>query len=305
MDLISGLSSYITDLASTISPAVNGSTVNLKNIEQRETVITELSLIKSAFDDINERLTGIINNAKAIQTKDLEEMDAFIGRLRGTKTDSAHKPRSNPEMESSDDDQSWTRVVRKVDRKFSVPPKVVKPDPEPKSTNIVPAPKRAYTSVKFTEALALPAISVPTFDYVQQDGELYYVESADHFAFKLAGRLLHGNIGVIYTEEKSPVKIKNCKFANQCVKKDRCDYYHDPTHFHGSSDYRNYIASSWLYAPPNSQFKNKTRSRRFGSRDHLDTDIVDLQEEETSRFYDQTMHDFLCSMLLMQYHTKS
>ncbi len=107
-----------------------------------------------------------------------------------------------------------------------------------------------YSRIKFTEALYLDAIRVPTFNYVKQDGELYYVSTADHFAVKIAGKLLHGNIGMIYTDEKIPEKIKDCKFAESCVKRDNCDYYHDPLKFGGSKDHRNFIASSWLYVPP-------------------------------------------------------
>ncbi len=154
------------------------------------------------------------------------------------------------------------------------------------------------TRIKFTESLFLNAIQVPSFDNVKQDGELYYVESKNHFAFRIAGHLLHGNIGVIYTDEKSPENIKDCKFAESCMKRDNCDYYHDPLKFSDSNDVRNYTASSFLYAPPNSQYKNRPHSRRFGSRDHLDTDIVALQDEDINRFNDQTMHDLLCSLLI-------
>jgi hypothetical protein len=204
------------------------------------------------------------------------------------------------EVDNSND--SWTTIVRKKrDNKGKIPiTKITTADPERTISCVSGSsvPNISCTRIKFTEALSLPAIKVPSFEYVKSDGELYYVESADHFAFKLAGKLLHGNIGNIYTDEKNPEKIKNCKFAASCMKRDHCDYYHDPLTFAGSKDYRNFIASSFVYSPPNSEYKNRTRGRRFGSREHLDTDIVGLNEEEISRFCDQTVHDILCSLLL-------
>lgn len=159
--------------------------------------------------------------------------------------------------------------------------------------------QQIQTTIKFTENLSLNAISVNSWDDVP-DVQLYYVKKADHFAVRINGHLLHGNIGLIYTEEKSPEKIKDCKFASNCMKQDNCDYYHDPLIFPNSNDVRNYIAGSYLYAPPDSHYKNRPRSRRFGSKKYLDVDYAALQEEEASRFCDQAMQDLLCSLLLKQ-----
>jgi hypothetical protein len=248
------------------------------------------------------RVENILNKTNATHAKDLAAMDSLLNK------------RSKVPSPPEEKDNSWTVVTRKKDTAknqknaksyaaVTTLPKSLAPTITVKSQ---PAPAEVVRSrIKFTEALSLQAIRVPTFDWVKQDGELYYVESSDHFAFKLCGKILHGNIGIIYTEEKNPEKIKDCKFANSCMKVDNCDYYHDPVKFPGSKDHRNFIASSWLYAPPNSQYKNRPRSRRFGSRDHLDTDIVGLQEEEISRFQDQTMHDLLCSLLLTSAYASS
>ena len=191
----------------------------------------------------------------------------------------------------ADMDSEWTTVVRGRS-KLAKKPKPIEDTPAQ------PQEVAKSNSVNFTEALSLNAINVALFSDVKQDGNLYYVTSADHFAFKINGFMFHGNIGMIYTDEKNPGKIKDCRFASMCSKQDKCEYYHDPLSFPGSRDHRNFIASSWLYAPPDSQYKNKMRSRRFGSREHLDMDIVQLTQEEVSRFYDQSMHDFLCAMLL-------
>lgn len=165
-----------------------------------------------------------------------------------------------------------------------------------KSKTTKPAPVKSQISI--TDNTTLEAIVVTTFEHVQQDGELYYVSDADHFACKISGHLLHGNIGKIYIDDRSPEKIRDCKFAANCMKQDKCDYYHDPCHFPGSKDHRNFIASSFLYANPDSHYKNRSRSRRIGSIEYLDLDLATIQDEEVARFYDQCAHDILLALIL-------
>ena len=286
--------------------STDGDSINVKAFGSRESLIGQLSSFLKALPDMILRVENILNKTNETHARDLAAMDNLLNK----------RTKTAPVEEK---DTSWTVVTRKKETTktqknsksyaavttFPKPsfPVVVKTHPT--SAQLTPPVEITYSRIKFTEALSLRAIRVPTFDWVKQDGELYYVESSDHFAFKLCGKILHGNIGVIYTEEKNPEKIKDCKFASSCMKLDNCDYYHDPVKFPGSKDHRNFIASSWLYAPPNSQYKNRPRSRRFGSRDHLDTDIVGLQEEEISRFQDQTMHDLLCSLLLTTAYASS
>lgn len=289
------------------------SLINIKEFEARENLILQLTNALGALPDLISRLETALSTAKSIHAKEFSAVDALVNKRK-----------------KDDDSEAWTTVVRRKQESrnpsrnnynnyvnslgnlnsvssahnitnlgnLNAPIITTLNNPPAVLTN-------KYSKVKFTEALSISAIRVPTFDYVKQDGDLYYVEAADHFAFKLSGQLFHGNIGSIYTEEKNPEKIKDCKFATSCMKQDNCDYYHDPIKFPGSKDRRNFIASSWLYAPPNSQYKNRPRSRRFGSREHLDTDIVGLQPEEVSRFNDQTIHDLLCSLLLNQSYTPS
>ncbi len=172
-------------------------------------------------------------------------------------------------------------VAPKITRLGGIPT-----DPEPSQ----------QTNINITDSLAIPANVVQTFTEVASDGKLYYVEPSEHFAFRLNGQLFHGNIGIIYNDEKNPGKIKCCRFGADCNRRDKCSYYHDPLIFPGSTDKRNYIASSWTYVPPTSE--KRYRGRRFGSADRLDTDIVLLQDEDAARFHDQTMHDLLCSLLI-------
>ena len=147
--------------------------------------------------------------------------------------------------------------------------------------------------VLVTPSLSLGVIRVAAFADVKQDGSLYFVEPADHFAVRINGVLFHGNIGTIFSDGV-PEKIKDCKYTSGCNKHGKCDYYHDPMIFPNSRDCRNYTSNSFLYYRANA----RGHSRRFGSRPHLDIDIVGVSQEDISRYLDQTMHDLLCALLL-------
>lgn len=164
----------------------------------------------------------------------------------------------------------------------------------------------ATTNVPITSKYSLGAIKVSNWTELKgkmTPGNLYYVESTNHFAIIIAGMFIHGNIGRIYTNEKDPVKIKNCLYGSKCTK-ENCDYYHNPLRSQSTlhnKDCRNYIATSWIYSPPEQAHKNKRKSRRFGDLDHIDFDIEEMSAEEGERYMDQTMHDLLCTILLHQY----
>ena len=247
-----------------------GETISLKNFQARLVLIGQLTSLLQFLPNFKSRVEKELNTVNIAHSKELALMDSLVNR-------NSARPKSYVVAAQS-----------KVSKEVSLP-----------NTPSVP---HEHSKIKLTEALQLSVIRVQNFNDVKQNGDLYYVESCDHFAFMIAGKLFHGNVGTIYTDEKNPEKIKDCKFATSCTKKDKCDYYHDPTKFSGSHDHRNYIASSWLYAPPDSQYKNRPRSRRFGSREHLDTDIVDIHGDEIDRFYDQTTHDVLCALLLYHSH---
>ena len=140
--------------------------------------------------------------------------------------------------------------------------------------------EKEFEKVKINDQLFINAIKIKSFDQVKQDGNLYYIDSTDHFAFKINGQLFHGNIGQILME-KNPTKIKNCKFEI-CAKKTNCDYYHNPLRYIGSKDHRNFISNGTF----------------FSSRDTLKIDIECLSSEEIERFRDLTMHNLLCALLM-------
>ncbi len=259
-------------LSSDTSLEVNDS-INAKKFEARAMFMSQLESIIAPLDEIRTILSEHLQRNKTAHASDVALMNQLMGR-------------KNKSAESDD----WTRASRK--RTLRAPKRTI-------DHEISPSSDSKYTRVKLTEALLLRAIKVQTFDLVVQDGDLYYVESADHFAIKIGGHLLHGNIGIIYTDGRNPEKIKNCKFATGCQKQHKCDYYHDPAKFPGSRDHRNFIANSWMYVPPTGHFKGR-QGRRFGSRDNLDTDIVGLTDDEIGRYDDQLMHDLLCALLIVQ-----
>lgn len=242
----------------------DGESVNARNVKARQLLIEQLATAMAQVNAAVSKLDAVLVKAKANHKRDMMVVDSIIAANTTTNIDT-----------------EWKTIARKAARPMKQPLGV-------------------KCKIKFTEALGLTAIRVASWDQVAADGDLYYVESADHFAFRLAGRLIHGNIGLIYTDEKNPEKIRDCKFTTSCTKRDNCDYYHDPIKFPGSRDKRNYIASSWMYSPPGSSYKNRSRSRRFGSRDNLDIDYSSMTEEEIGRFHSQAMNDLLCSLLLPQ-----
>lgn len=152
-------------------------------------------------------------------------------------------------------------------------------------------------NIQITENISLPATVVGDFADVNDDGKLYYIERANHFAMIIFKKLYHGNIGTIYTNEKILIKIKNCQYHSRdfSTKKNTCNYYHDPLIYPESSDVRNYVANSWLYQVSASD--DHSRNRKFGSLSHIEDDITRIKADESSKLRDMVFHDLLCSFI--------
>lgn len=252
----------------------SSTTIDLKRMEERERAIVKISDLYAGLNSFVHEVETRIQTCRKQYEDDIALMGSFLKSKRVV-------------------NESWAASSRRFMSKTLVAPPVTVP------TNITAPPQ--YSKVNIVDSYNLMAIRVPEFSDVLANGELYYVESADHFAFKIANVLLHGNIGNVYTGEHEPVRIKNCKFRGNCTNKE-CTYYHDPLHNPGSRDVRNFIASSWQYTSPGCQYKNRTRARRFGSREYIETDLPTITPEEVDRYYDQTVHDVLCALLLNRYH---
>ncbi len=156
--------------------------------------------------------------------------------------------------------------------------------------NIATGPTMVMVSAK----CGLMARVVDHFRDVRNPGELYFVPNANHFAIIIAGMMYHGNIGTVYSDEKNPEKIRECKFASSCTKINTCNFYHDPTKFHQSRDVRNFVANSFMYTSGS----HRNRGRRFGSLPNLDVDFPQISQDDVGRFSDQVMHDLLSSLIL-------
>jgi hypothetical protein len=156
-----------------------------------------------------------------------------------------------------------------------------------------PKPVKPRAEVEIMPGLSLQAITVQTFSQVGT-GALYYVQTADHFALRLGGKLLHGNIGTIFVGDKTPEKIRECRYPT--CSEATCEFYHDPVKYPGKKDHRNYVANAWIYNPPDQRKTN--RGRNYGSRQHLPEDLLCMSGECSRRFVDQAFHDLLCALLL-------
>lgn len=301
--------SVLDDLFAGIQVGPNTGLVNLEMmgvIHQNMGKICELysSLHGSAID-----MYSRIQSLHARYSANVDRIQAFMGTRLKTE-DSV--------------DAAWTLKTRRgtrvlpppgFDIKVPIPPAPTPLQPTPsgyyaKTTPMTAARPRVTPSatptvpVPITDNIELNAIRVPGFDGVTTNGDLYYIESCNHFAFRVSGVLFHAGIGDIYTTESEPVKIKECKYGDKCNRHD-CTYYHDPIRCDNSRDIRNYVANSWLYAPPGSLLRTRKTSRVFGSRQFLDSDVSGVDGEDIRRFMDQSSHDILCSLILSRYATAS
>lgn len=151
--------------------------------------------------------------------------------------------------------------------------------------------------VRVSPSTGIYARPVELASDVRADGQIYYIRGADHFAIRVGPLFLHGNIGNIYDRASDPVRIKYCRYGSKCLRPDICNYYHDPLENLGHHDFRNFTAVSFMYSAGISEGRGY---RRIGSRDRLDIDIPQLQQEEIKDFYDQVAHEFFCAVLLSQ-----
>jgi len=248
--------------------------IDLHRMKERERALSKITDLHAGINTFAREVEALLQTCRTQYESDIALMGSFLK--------SKHVV-----------NETWSGPSKRFMSKTIMSPPVTIP------TSITTPPE--YSKVSIVDSYNLMAIRVSEFSEIKTNGDLYYVESADHFAFKIANVLFHGNIGNIYTSENDPTRVKNCKFRGNCTNKE-CMYYHDPLHNPGSRDVRNFISNSWQYISPGCQYKNRTRSRRFGSREYIEADLPTITPEEVDRFYDQTVHDLLCSLMLNRYH---
>jgi hypothetical protein len=181
----------------------------------------------------------------------------------------------------------------------------------------IPAPLAplvpARLSVNIIGSIAIDAIVLPTALKNAPDifagitgGDIYYIPHWNHFAVRVGGCVLHANLGHIYRPPprsagsvtyEAPARVKDCR--RQGCAGATCRYYHDPEHFAGSTDVRNFMADSWHYTPAASPARYGTR--RIGSANEIEADLRVISLDEARRFLHQTAHDILCAAILWQH----
>ena len=294
--VINNLDLIISDMSDKFMSYVKDDSINinLKDIENRSKILNELTLFKRKLDDFADKMTKKIKELKKMHDEEIIKVNNFLASLHYPNSENGTDVSISNVVISSNsvaDVDEWKKVTNK---RAAYIHKERMSEMENKTNT------HDIQSINIENNLFLDAIKVKSFSDVKSDGNLYYIEDSNHFAIKIAGYMLHGNIGVIYTNGRDPEKIKNCKFGNGCIKPN-CNYYHNPLLYEGSRDVRNFIANSWLYAPPNSPFRYKKKSRRYGCKGMLDIDLSNLSSEEAERFIDQCVHDLLCSLLIFKY----
>lgn len=260
-ELLEDLRRQLAELR-TRGSAIDGDMASLSALEERKNIIQQLKQLKTKLGDIMHSVDIELSSVKFQQDNDKRNILGSIG--------SYTKKPSKARME-------WDKLA-----------------------NIyLTADKNITQSVPIIGDLSIDAIVCDSLNDVKADGNLYYITYINHFAIIIGGQLLHGNIGHIYCDTSTPEKIKDCKFRDGCNKRNQCDYYHDPLLFAGSRDIRNFVATSWTYCR-GAAGKAKT-VRRIGDREHLETDLAAITNEECDRFRDQVMHDILCNALIKKY----
>lgn len=143
--------------------------------------------------------------------------------------------------------------------------------------------------IPLTARLAILARNVTTFNDVQQDGNLYWVADADCFALRIAGLLLHGDIGTIYATARDGHKAIPCQYGANCNRRATCQYWHNPVSC-GGNERRNWTVLSWMHGPRHGM-------RRIGNRATLEDDVAAARPADSRDLRLQAMHDLLCAIV--------
>jgi len=152
---------------------------------------------------------------------------------------------------------------------------------------------------KVSSTMYLPAISVKN-EIEIPNVDLYYMENASQFGFKINGVLFRGNIGNIISKSQSTKKVIPCSWKESCDKKDLCQYYHDPKYVLWSTDIQNFTEHSYIYTPEPKNRQNRS-NRHIGSRDNIEDDIGKIDNDESNRLIAQITHDVLVSLCIHTY----
>lgn len=292
---IDSIKEYVNSNLSTLLTPSDGDIIDINKLKERSTSISKIISFHKELSSFMEETLSKINLAKTIHHEEINKLTENLNQLQ------------NFSSNSKNTESKWiiaAKNKKKIQKKNE--------NTHISDNNLIYTPPIKDTAsyhvslskIKITDNFYINAKEVPDFSCVEDNGLLYYIKNANHFAFKISDLMFHGNIGKIFTNSKEPTKIKSCKYKNQCVKPG-CEYYHDPLINAESNDLRNFISTSFVYTAPLSTFRSKNKSNRFGSKDNLETDILELTQEDVDRFYDQSMHFILCAIILKKFYKSS
>jgi hypothetical protein len=264
-----------------------GSVFNLVQIEDRGATIVAMRNLHAEL----QKLAAIVAK-DGIAAEALHRREIHI----------AHESLSRATGSSDDGQQAGARAVAPQPAKMQEWARISAPKLAPRTPL---APMRC--PVHITEGITIDAVVLPKMLRAPSEilasvapGDIYYIPGWNHFAVRIGSCVLHANVGQVYTGRagpEGPVRVRECQ-RPECSGK-HCRYYHDPVSFPESSDVRNYVADSWLYAPPASPARYG--ARRIGSVDHLAIALKTVDAESARRFLHQTAHDIICALILWKY----
>lgn len=270
--IIEELRDEVLSMRYDIEPMTKGDNIFVNNIENSQKYIDNLCIIRKVLVDVIGNVDSKLNYAIDKYKSESEKVSSLFSKI------------SNKNSEIIDD--KYVKVDKNtVDRET---PDLSKSD---KFNKIIKELDIGTEYVQITSHLSIKAVIVDTIHSVYPNGQLYYVKSINHFAFYLAGKLWHGNIGNIFVHD-TPKKVKTCRFGTYCIERNNCSYYHDPLFNHGGSgkDIRNYTKNTF----------NIDKEKIFCSKGNLEDDYNKITDEKSHEIYDCAMHEFLCALLLYQ-----
>lgn len=273
--------------------------IDFNQFEKREAQISNIKYLQDELQEIQSALSQSYTDADDIHQKEISIMREYIENTNSTKKSDKGIPWKDKELTA--------RVVGCSARKNNK-----------EITNISHNDMEfSYENVILNDNISLEAIIIPEtiehqniLSYVNTT-DLYYIPAWNHFAVKCGSVIFHGNIGDVYSTDRSrpfktPEKVKECRYQNQCLSLrnnnyTECSYYHDPEECPGSHDTRNFIADSWIYTSSTSRYSSRYGSRKLSSRDSLGIDIQRITTDDAKLHISQTTHDILCSIILTKY----
>lgn len=267
LNILEQLRDKVLNIKYDIGPMVFNNKLYIDNMELSQLYIDNLMASRNTLIDIVNNLDSKLKYAISKYHAQLPEVNKMLKKINVSEMEE----RTNMDIKMPHDlyDESMCAELNKVI-------KTIKNDTE---------------LIMITPHTGLRAIIVQSIDEVKPNGQVYYIQPINHFAFILAGKLFHGNIGTIYINEKSPYKVRTCRFGKECLDKNKCSYYHNPlTSYEKCTDIRNFTNKSFIYGA----------ERKFGSRTNIDLDLPKVDHTQMNEFFDTAVHEMLCAVLLHQ-----